>query len=53
MLIYLGVALILRVPEVKYFVGVFKRVLMKKVLPLPPAREQEPISPTTTDTQEQ
>ena len=53
MLIYLGVALILRVPEVKYFVGVFKRVLMKKVLPLQPAREQEPISTTTTDTQEQ
>ena len=51
--IYLAGALLLGVPEVKYFLDVAKRILMKKVLPLPPAREQEPISPTTGDTQEQ
>ncbi len=51
--VYFGVSFLLRVPEVKYFLGVAKRILAKKVLPYPPLKEQEPISPTTGDTQEQ
>jgi len=51
--VYFSVSLLLGVPEVKYFLGVGRRILMKKVLPSSPRREEEPISPTTTDTQEQ
>lgn len=53
MLIYIGISLLLRIPETKYFLGVIRRLIVARVLPKIPAREQEPISPTTTDTQEQ
>jgi putative peptidoglycan lipid II flippase len=53
MAVYILLSLILRIPEAKYFLGVFKKIILKKVIPSIPTREQEPVSPTTTDTQEQ
>lgn len=53
MLIYLILSFLFRTPEAGYFLGVAKRILMKKIVPRIPIREQEPVSPATTDTQEQ
>lgn len=53
MVVYILLSLILRIPEAKYFLEVFKKLVLKKIIPGIPAREQEPVSPTTTDTQEQ
>ncbi len=50
--IYIGLTLLFRVEEASYFLGVIKKVLLRRSLPSLP-KEQEPISPTTTDTQEQ
>ncbi len=52
LVVYVLLALILRVPETKYFLGVFKKLILKKIIPGIPDREQEPVSPPTTDTQE-
>jgi hypothetical protein len=52
-LIYIATSLLLRIDEARYFLGVVKRLIMKKIIPGIPIREQEPVSPTTTDTQEQ
>ncbi|HKC05103.1 MAG TPA: murein biosynthesis integral membrane protein MurJ [Patescibacteria group bacterium] len=53
MLVYLVMSLLLRIDEVKYFLGVARRLILKKIVPEISTREQEPVSPTTTDTQEQ
>jgi O-antigen/teichoic acid export membrane protein len=53
MLIYIGVSLLLNVEETKYFLNLLKKLLVKRALPGLPPKEGEPISPTTTDTQEQ
>lgn len=52
MLIYMVLSLIFRVEETKYFLNVAKRLALRKIYPTIPPKEQEPISPTTTDTQE-
>ncbi|MFV1917340.1 MAG: murein biosynthesis integral membrane protein MurJ [Patescibacteria group bacterium] len=50
-LIYLGASVILRNQEVYTFVGLVRRILVKrKVAPIP-EEEQEPVAPTPTDTQ--
>lgn len=49
MLVYLGLAIILRIDEVWTFFNLIKRVFIRrKVAPIP-AKEPEPISPTPTD----
>lgn len=53
MAIYLGLSLLFRVEEARYFLGVARKLLAKKLIPSVPVKEQEPISPTTGDTQEQ
>lgn len=53
MLIYVGLSLLFRVEETTYFLRVAKRIIQRKILPGIPAKEQEPVSPTTGDTQEQ
>lgn len=50
MLIYLALSFLFRTPEVGYFLGVAKRLILKKIIPEISTREQEPVSPTTTDT---
>ncbi len=50
--IYIGISLLLRVEEAKYFLRVIKKAFLRRSFPTLP-KEQEPISPTTTDTQEQ
>lgn len=51
--VYVLASLLLKIPETKYFFSVFKKLILKKVIPEIPSREQEPVSPTTTDTHEQ
>jgi len=53
MSIYIGVALLLRVSEAKYFLELVKKLILRKILPVIPSKESEPISPLTGDTQEQ
>lgn len=53
MLVYVGAALLLKVEEVKYFLGVANRLIKKRVLPGIPTKEEEPITPITPDTQGQ
>jgi len=50
-LVYLLVTFILKVPEVKYFMDVVKKIFIKKQLPQIPQKEEEPVSPTTGDSQ--
>ena len=52
-LIYIGLSLLLRIEEIRYFLNVVKRISIKRILPPIPPKEQEPISPTTTDIQGQ
>ena len=52
MTVYVLLTLLFRVEESSYFLSVVKKAIIRKSLPSLP-REQEPISPTTTDTQEQ
>ncbi|MFI5240810.1 MAG: murein biosynthesis integral membrane protein MurJ [Microgenomates group bacterium] len=52
-LIYLLVTFILQVPEVYYFLNLIKKAILKRQFPKIPAKEDEPIAPTTTDTQAQ
>lgn len=53
MLIYIALSLLFRVEETTYFLNTAKKLIQRKILPALPTREQEPISPTTGDTQEQ
>lgn len=50
--IYIAASLLLRIDEAGYFLGVTRRLIMKKIIPGIPQKEQEPVSPTTGDTQE-
>lgn len=52
-LIYIGISLLLRIQETKYFLGLVRKLLTKKVVPSIPQKEQEPVTPPTGDTQEQ
>ncbi len=52
LVVYVLLSLVLQVPETKYFLGVFKKLILKRIIPGIPDREQEPVSPPTTDTQE-
>jgi putative peptidoglycan lipid II flippase len=47
--VYLTFSFIFNVEEVHYFLKVAKRLLQKKIFPSLPLKEEEPISPTTTD----
>jgi putative peptidoglycan lipid II flippase len=51
--VYLAASFALRIPEVEYFFGVIKKFLKGRRIPGIPTKEQEPVSPITTDTQEQ
>lgn len=53
MVTYVAVSYLIRVPEVSYFFGVIKKFVRGKRIPGIPAKEQEPVSPITGDTQEQ
>jgi putative peptidoglycan lipid II flippase len=53
MLIYLGLSLLFKIEEAHYFVGVARKFISKRVLPGIPAKEEEPITPITPDTQGQ
>lgn len=53
MLVYFAVSYILRVPEVNYLFNVIKKLIKGKRIPGIPVKEQEPVSPIATDTQEQ
>lgn len=53
MFVYITLSLLFRVEETKYFLEVAKKLIQRKIMPSLPAKEQEPISPTTGDTQEQ
>lgn len=52
MAIYIAFSLLFKVEETKYFLNVVRRVIQRKILPAIPSKEQEPVSPTTTDIQE-
>ena len=51
-LIYTLLSLLFRIDEARYFLNVARRIIVKRVLPPLPPKEQEPITPTT-DTQTQ
>lgn len=53
MIVYMGVALLLRVSEARYFLSVMHKFMLKRRLPGIPPKEQEPITPITPDTQGQ
>jgi putative peptidoglycan lipid II flippase len=46
-IIYTLLSLLFRINEARYFLNVAKRVIVKRTLPPLPAKEQEPITPTT------
>ncbi|MCX6704991.1 MAG: murein biosynthesis integral membrane protein MurJ [Candidatus Woesebacteria bacterium] len=46
-IIYTLLSLLLRIDEAKYFLSVGKKILVKRMLPPLPPKEQEPITPTT------
>ena len=48
-LVYLGLAIILRIDEVWTFFGLIRRVLVRRRLTPIPAKKREPVSPTPTD----
>ncbi len=51
--VYIGLTLLLRVDESRYFLTVMRRFIVRRKLPGIPQKEQEPITPITPDTQEQ
>lgn len=51
-LIYTLLSLLFKIDEAKYFLSVGKKIIVKRMLPPLPPKEQEPITPTT-DTQAQ
>ncbi len=51
--VYFVVSLILKIEEASYFLKVVKKFLVKKSIPGIPPKEAEPVSPVTTDIQEQ
>jgi putative peptidoglycan lipid II flippase len=53
MIVYILLALLFRVDEASYFVNVIKKFIIHRTIPGIPQKEQEPVSPTTTDTQGQ
>jgi hypothetical protein len=50
--IYTLLSLLFRIPEANYFLSTAKKVIVKRMLPPIPPKEQEPITPST-DTQAQ
>lgn len=46
-IIYVLLCSLFRVPEVKYFINIAKKIFFKRKLPGLPTEEQEPITPTT------
>lgn len=46
LVIYVILALVLKIPEAGYFLNLAKKMIMKKFIPPLPTKEQEPISPT-------
>jgi putative peptidoglycan lipid II flippase len=51
--VYIGFSYLLRIPELDYLFGSIKRLIKGKKIPGVPAKEQEPITPLTGDTQDQ
>jgi putative peptidoglycan lipid II flippase len=51
--VYLIFSFIFNIEEAHYFLKVAKKLLQKRIFPSLPLKEEEPISPTTTDIQEQ
>ncbi len=47
--VYICLTLLLRVEESKYFLGLIGKFIVRRTIPQIPAKEQEPVSPTTTD----
>lgn len=52
-LIYIGLSLLFRVEEARYFLSVIRKFIVKRSIPGIPPKEQEPVSPITGDTQGQ
>jgi hypothetical protein len=46
-LVYTFLSLLFRIDEASYFLSVAKKILVKRMLPPLPPKEEEPISPTT------
>jgi putative peptidoglycan lipid II flippase len=46
-IIYTLLSLLFRIDEARYFLSVGKRIIIKRMLPPLPPREQEPLTPTT------
>lgn len=53
MIVYVGLSFLFKVEEIYYFLNVIKRTFVRRAIPLIPAKGEEPIAPTTTDTQAQ
>jgi putative peptidoglycan lipid II flippase len=53
MAVYLGSALLLRIDEAAYFLSVTRRFILRRRIPGIPAKEEEPVTPITPDTQSQ
>ncbi len=53
MLVYLGLTLLFKVEEAKYFLVVVRKFIAKRTIPGIPAKEEEPVTPITPDTQGQ
>lgn len=51
--VYIGVSLLLRIEETKYFLDVVRKLLARRTIPAIPAKEEEPVTPITPDTQSQ
>ena len=51
--IYILLSLLLKVDETKYFLNLAKRIILKKSKLSIPAKEEEPVTPTTQDMQGQ
>lgn len=53
MAIYICLSLLLRIEEAKYFLGVIRKFVSRRTIPGIPAKEEEPVTPITPDTQGQ
>lgn len=51
--VYIGISLLLKIDETKYFLNVVKKFIARRAIPTIPSKEEEPVTPITPDTQGQ
>jgi putative peptidoglycan lipid II flippase len=53
MIVYMSLSLLFRIDEAKYLLIVARRFIQRRAIPAIPAKEEEPVTPITPDTQGQ